>query len=139
MGHSLNISPKSKISRNTARKRQRRVPRKVLAWGKKHLRSTKKTRADFRKIEAGATRRYGSKAAGRAVAGAARWKRLKARYKAAHGKPNPASPEHRYKVQLGQAGDHWVTLASFTNKAMAADYGRALKRSHPSRAFRVFW
>lgn len=77
-------------------KRSRHIPRKVLEWGKKHLRSTKKTRADFRRIEAGATRRYGSKAAGRAVAGAARWKRLKARYAAAHVRRNPRAPSQYY-------------------------------------------
>lgn len=100
----------TRYEQNPRRRVSRHIPRKILKWGKRHLRSTKKTRADFEQIERKAAKRYGSAARGRAVAGAARWKRLRARYKEAHQNPAPRPRAQATRYERG-ARKYYVRLA----------------------------
>lgn len=44
----------------------------------------------------------------------------------------------RYRVEVKRGG-RWVALASFPEKRVAVEYGRALKHRYPSKDFRVCW
>ncbi len=118
--HNVRPNPKHRESVRVLAFRRRMAPQRIMK------------RRTFREIEAESARRYGSKARGRAAAGAAYW--CTAEAKARHARANPV----QYFVQY-QVGNHWRTLAAFTHKAQAIDYGRALKRRHRGKVLRIWW